>query len=202
VFWFYNQISTKIRGGFVRFIAQYVSKIPVPKNSGTGRLEQLSRQILAMKETNYEADVSALEQEIDQLVYELYRLTPAEIALIEGREVARASSTPGSAAAPQRPGGGGQDARATFFTGRPPQGSFSEKMKRIETLTKQAGPAAIQELVAALSDDSDTIRWQAGAALRTIGGPQVVGVLQAFITHTDNPAAQQAARDVLEKLDV
>jgi HEAT repeat protein len=66
----------------------------------------------------------------------------------------------------------------------------------------QAGPAAIQELVAALTDDSDTIPWQAGAALHTIGGPQVVGVLQAFIAHSDDATARQAARDVLEKLAI
>ena len=30
VFWFYTKTSTQIRGGFVRFIAQYVSQIPIP----------------------------------------------------------------------------------------------------------------------------------------------------------------------------
>lgn len=32
------------------------------------------------------ADTSALERQIDQMVYELYGLTPEEIAIIEGRE--------------------------------------------------------------------------------------------------------------------
>ena len=35
-----------------------------------------------MKKT--EADTSALEDEIDKLVYELYNLTPEEIAIVEG----------------------------------------------------------------------------------------------------------------------
>lgn len=34
---------------------------------------------------NPEADVSALEGSIDQLVYKLYNLTPAEIDIVEGR---------------------------------------------------------------------------------------------------------------------
>ena len=31
LFWFYQQISPKIRGGFVRYIAQYVEQIPIPQ---------------------------------------------------------------------------------------------------------------------------------------------------------------------------
>ena len=40
--------------------------------------------ILAAKPRNAEADVSALEREIDQLVYALYGLTPEEIQIVEG----------------------------------------------------------------------------------------------------------------------
>ncbi len=29
-YWFYTQLSTKLRGGYVRYIAQYVSQIPIP----------------------------------------------------------------------------------------------------------------------------------------------------------------------------
>ena len=42
-----------------------------------------SNQILAAKQRDAAADVSALEREIDQLVYALYALTPEEIALVE-----------------------------------------------------------------------------------------------------------------------
>ena len=31
------------------------------------------------------ADTSALEQQIDEMVYELYGLTPEEIAIVEGK---------------------------------------------------------------------------------------------------------------------
>jgi hypothetical protein len=40
---------------------------------------------LAAKKRNPEADVSALEGEIDQLVYKLYGLTKEEIAVVEGK---------------------------------------------------------------------------------------------------------------------
>ena len=36
------------------------------------------------KQRDAEADTSALEREIDKLVYALYGLTPAEIKLVEG----------------------------------------------------------------------------------------------------------------------
>jgi hypothetical protein len=46
-------------------------------------VEKLVDRILAAKQRDPEADVSALEWEIDQLVYALYGLTPAEIKLVE-----------------------------------------------------------------------------------------------------------------------
>jgi hypothetical protein len=41
-------------------------------------------RILAAKQRDAEADVSSTEQEIDRLVYDLYGLTPEEIAIVEG----------------------------------------------------------------------------------------------------------------------
>ena len=40
--------------------------------------------ILAAKQRDAAADVSALEREIDELVYALYGLTPEEIQIVEG----------------------------------------------------------------------------------------------------------------------
>ena len=40
-------------------------------------------QILSLKKDNPEADTSALEREIDTLVYQLYNLTDEEIAIVE-----------------------------------------------------------------------------------------------------------------------
>lgn len=44
---------------------------------------ELVQQILAVKATDPQADISALEGEIDALVYQLYGLTPEEIAIVE-----------------------------------------------------------------------------------------------------------------------
>ena len=40
--------------------------------------------ILTAKKANPQADTTALETEIDQMVYELYGLTEEEIAIVEG----------------------------------------------------------------------------------------------------------------------
>ncbi len=39
--------------------------------------------VLDAKKQNQNADTSALESEIDQLIYQLYDLTPEEIAIVE-----------------------------------------------------------------------------------------------------------------------
>jgi hypothetical protein len=44
-------------------------------------------KILSAKRKNPQADTTALEREIDQLVYELYGLTEEEIAVVEGKNV-------------------------------------------------------------------------------------------------------------------
>jgi len=85
VFWFYTKISTQIRGGFVRFIAQYVSQIPIPESPLPNPIEPLVDRILAAKRADPAADTSAWEREIDALVYQLYGLTAEEIAVVEGR---------------------------------------------------------------------------------------------------------------------
>ena len=86
VFWFYTKTSTQIRGGFVRFIAQYVSQIPVPNIdlSQKALLENLVDKILVAKRSAPDAAVTALENEIDRVVYSLYNLTLEEIAIVEG----------------------------------------------------------------------------------------------------------------------
>ncbi len=89
VFWFYTKTSTQIRGGFVRFIAQYVSQIPIPNIKPTQKalISKIVDQILTAKPTDPDADVSDLENEIDQVVYSLYGLTPEEIAIVEETEI-------------------------------------------------------------------------------------------------------------------
>ncbi|GAB4158704.1 MAG: hypothetical protein Fur0021_28870 [Candidatus Promineifilaceae bacterium] len=65
---------------------------------------------------------------------------------------------------------------------------------------QQAAPAGIQELVTALADENETIRWMAASGLRQIGGVHVAGVLQAFIQQTNNPIAREEAEKTLQLL--
>jgi len=66
-------------------IRQYVEQIPIPTTPPAERtaLEGLVERILKAKRANPAADVSAQEREIDDRVYRLYGLTPAEIKIVE-----------------------------------------------------------------------------------------------------------------------
>ena len=63
-------------------------KLPIPDVSLEQQVPiiELVDQVLDVKRTDPDADVSKLENEIDQIVYSLYDLTPAEIAIVKGAE--------------------------------------------------------------------------------------------------------------------
>ena len=63
-----------------------VDNFPIPDILKVNQkpITNLVSRILAAKRTNPVADTSALEREIDQLVYQLYDLTPEEIKIVEG----------------------------------------------------------------------------------------------------------------------
>ena len=50
---------------------------------GRDTCDRLAGRILTAKKADPNADTSALEAEIDKLVYRLYDLTPEEIAVVE-----------------------------------------------------------------------------------------------------------------------
>ena len=84
-YWYYTQISPSIRGDFYRFIAQYVSQIPIPKPTDTqdACVTRIVDKILEIKRQNPKADTRELERKIDEIVYKLYGLTEEEIQIIE-----------------------------------------------------------------------------------------------------------------------
>jgi type II secretory pathway predicted ATPase ExeA len=61
-------------------------KLPIPAVPSEGQkpVERLVEQILSAKQRDAGADVTALERELDELVYALYALTPEEIKIVEG----------------------------------------------------------------------------------------------------------------------
>ena len=65
-----------------------IAALPYPSNPNAttkSRIATLVDKVLAAKKKDSNADTSALESEIDQLVYKLYGLTDDEIAIVEGR---------------------------------------------------------------------------------------------------------------------
>jgi hypothetical protein len=84
---FYSKLSSTVRGGYLRFIYQHLSQIPIPKPNQSNReaIEERVEKILTAKKKNASADTTPLEREIDQLVYKLYGLTEEEIKIVEGR---------------------------------------------------------------------------------------------------------------------
>ena len=82
------------RQTFPKIKGEYLKALPIPTASSEQQkpLERLVVRILAAKATDPSADTSALEREIDEIVYRLYGLTPDEIALVEGQEPGKAGA--------------------------------------------------------------------------------------------------------------
>ena len=79
-----DSIVSKVRGGYFSMSKSYVETTPVAnKPEDTTKIVHLVNETLNVKKENPEADTTALEAEIDQLVYQLYELTPEEIEIVE-----------------------------------------------------------------------------------------------------------------------
>ena len=78
---FYN-LNDPWRGGRLQFFAQYMKKVPIADMTSEQKmaLSRLVKQILADSQSD---GVREIESEIDELVYQLYSLTDAEIELIK-----------------------------------------------------------------------------------------------------------------------
>lgn len=76
-------ITSMMRGGYLLMSKQYIETIPICSNDNQQPIITLVDQILAAKQADPEADTSAWEAEIDQLVYQLYGLTKEEIRIVE-----------------------------------------------------------------------------------------------------------------------
>ncbi len=87
--WYYqNVINNEVGEALAQVKKGHLSILPIatPKNQLNGILIVKVRQILDVKKQNPTADTTALETEIDQLVYELYGLTEEEIKIVEGEK--------------------------------------------------------------------------------------------------------------------
>ncbi len=94
--WIIAQTATQMRGGYYSFESRFIRGLPIvlPEKS-TGALVSFVEKLTALKpklrtaksDTERAALQNAIQKtdrDIDKLVYELYGLTPEEIALVEG----------------------------------------------------------------------------------------------------------------------
>jgi hypothetical protein len=100
--WFIHQTATQMRGGWYSYESRFIRKLPIIVKDLSDRvfkeyhdrIVQLVDQMLDAKKqfasalterdkTFYENKCATLDRQIDQLVYELYELTPEEIAIVE-----------------------------------------------------------------------------------------------------------------------
>lgn len=81
--WISSQAAVR-SGGFLEYKPMYVEKVPVFPATNLQKTPIIDRvqKILANPDS---PDVPRLEKEIDELIYEIYNLTPEEIAIVEGR---------------------------------------------------------------------------------------------------------------------
>ncbi|MFO7864489.1 MAG: TaqI-like C-terminal specificity domain-containing protein [Salinivirgaceae bacterium] len=80
LFYFQN-ISNSIRGGYLRFFTDYMMDVPIAENIES--LNEIVEEVQKQKTLNPNSDTTALETQIDQLVYELYGLSEEEIQIVE-----------------------------------------------------------------------------------------------------------------------
>ena len=83
--WYFNQISTTTGMGTNRWKKYKIEMLPIKEPTEVEELllEKLVDQILNAKKSDPNTDTTALETEIDQMVYQLYNLTAEEIQIIE-----------------------------------------------------------------------------------------------------------------------
>ena len=97
--WFLTQICTDLQNGYLQALIEYQVQIPIPAIPSEQQkpVERLVDRILAAKQRDAKADVSALERAIDDLVYGLYGLTPEEIKIVESASVPTSARQAGAA---------------------------------------------------------------------------------------------------------
>ena len=88
-FWYkYYFGATHLACGYVRYDIPYLKQLPIPiinpnNKKLANKIISLVGKIIKNKEKNYNANTGKFENEIDNLVYELYGLSKSEIKVIE-----------------------------------------------------------------------------------------------------------------------
>jgi adenine-specific DNA-methyltransferase len=81
--WLISKYCTAIQSGY-QLIWQYFGQIPIQKEMcDKKKIIVLVDKILSLKSQNPAADTTALEAEIDLMVYKLYNLTWEEVKIVD-----------------------------------------------------------------------------------------------------------------------
>jgi adenine-specific DNA-methyltransferase len=80
--WLFKYEKNEFDDLFPKIRLEEFKKLPIPKCSNDKSISKLSKEISMLKQQ--EKNTTNLENQIDQLVYQLYELTEEEIAIIEG----------------------------------------------------------------------------------------------------------------------
>jgi type I restriction-modification system DNA methylase subunit len=82
--YFYQYLSQETEGrAFAQVKTTYIKKLPIPLKTSTEAISETVSQILEMKKENPLANVSHLEEAIDQLVYLVYELDSSDKKLVD-----------------------------------------------------------------------------------------------------------------------
>lgn len=87
--WYVRQFGVERNGGYIEYKPMFVEKLPVPEIPEDKQQEfiKIVDKILAAKKCG--ENTSEMEDQIDQMVYKLYKLTNKQISLIEKQAPAR-----------------------------------------------------------------------------------------------------------------
>ncbi|MFN7776270.1 Eco57I restriction-modification methylase domain-containing protein, partial [Flavobacterium sp.] len=86
LWWFLKITGDTLQGDARTFKTNYLNPYPLPKKLTDEFDAEISKkviEVLSLKKDNPKADTTALEREIDLMVYELYGLTQEEIEIVE-----------------------------------------------------------------------------------------------------------------------
>ncbi|MBK8883260.1 MAG: hypothetical protein IPN67_13005 [Bacteroidales bacterium] len=93
--YYFSNICSSIRGGYLRFIRQYLETIPIAESSENGEkmvqfvdmMLQLNRDLentkLSSQKDQISARINHYDNKINELVYQIYGLTEEEIGIVE-----------------------------------------------------------------------------------------------------------------------
>ena len=119
LFWRLQKTSNVFRGGWITCTKQYFGELPIriidlSTESDKSRHDQLVKLVEQMLElhqglsaartpqeqTALQRQIAATDARIDRLVYDLYGLTPEEIAVVEATVTPAAATAPGDPSQP------------------------------------------------------------------------------------------------------